>query len=123
MDGDALTSFQRYHDDLVRRQSRQVNENIQGILLKARGYVARLSMVLEQALENVLEGVNPESPCTTWSTTITEDCVNAAALIMDYLIKQKLIMMDAEEIGPSDQTNGTHRRWGSSEEATNCNNQ
>lgn len=107
MDDNALTAFQIYHDDLVHRQSRQVNDDIQGILSKARGYVARLSMVLfvlEQALESVLEGDNPESPCT-WSTTITEDCVKAAQ-IMDYLIKQKLIMMDALEIGPSDTTPG-----------------
>ena len=104
MDGDALTAFQQYHDDLVRRQ---VNENIQGILSKTCGYVARLSMVrfmVEQALANALEGMNP---CTTWSTTIIEDCVNASASIMDYLIKQKLIMMDVEEIGPSDRLNGT----------------
>ena len=83
-----------------------MNDNIQGILSKARGYVARLSMVLfvlEQSLESVLEGGNPEAPCT-WSTTITEDCVKASAQIMDYLIKQKLIMMDASEVGPSDTT-------------------
>ena len=40
MDTDALEAFQRYHDDLVHRQSRQVNDNIQEILSKARGYVA-----------------------------------------------------------------------------------
>ena len=63
MDDDALTAFQIYHDDLVHCQSRQVNDNIQGILSKARGYVARLSMVmfvLEQALECFLEGDNPD---------------------------------------------------------------
>ena len=59
--------------------------------------------VLQQALESVLEGGNPESPCT-WSATITEDCVKASAQIMDYLIKQKLIMMEASEVGPSDIT-------------------
>ena len=78
-----------------------MNNNIQGILSKARGYVTRLSVVLfvlQQALESVLEGGNPESPCT-WSATITEDCVKASAQIMDYLIKQKLIMMDVSEIG------------------------
>ena len=61
------------------------------------------SCLLEQALESVLEGGNPEGPCT-WSTTITEDCVKASAQIMDYVIKQKLIMMDASEVGPSDTT-------------------
>ena len=75
---------------------------MQGILSKARGYVARLSMVLyvlETSLEKILEGENPECPSTTWSVTITADCVSAAALIMDYLINQKLIMMDIVEIG------------------------
>ena len=104
MDDNAMTAFQCYHDNLVRRQSRQVNENIQGIFFKTCGYVARLSMVLfvlEQALTSVLEGENPDLQCMVWSTTYTEDRVNASASIMDYLIKRKLIMMDTEEIGPS----------------------
>ena len=86
MDDDALTAFQIYHDNLVHCQNRQVNDNIQGILSKAHGYVARLSVVLfvsQQALESVLEGGNPESPCT-WLATITEDCVKASAQIIDY---------------------------------------
>ena len=106
LDDDALIEFEKYHDNLVRRQSLQHNENVQGILSKARGYVARLSMVLyvlEKSLEKILEGENPECPSTTWSVTITADCVSAAASIMDYLINQKLIMMDIVEIGPSDQ--------------------
>ena len=105
-DDDALIEFQRYHDNLVLRQSRQTNENLQGILSKARGYVARLLMVLfvlQQSLEKVLDGENPQCPATTWSVTISADCVSAAASIMDYLIEQKLIMMDTVEIQSSTQ--------------------
>ena len=105
LDDDALMEFQQYHDVLVHRQSRQINDNIQGILSKARGYVARLSMVLfvlEQALVLVLEGDRAECPSIPWSVTITADCVRAAVTIMDYLIQQKLIMMDVEEIGPGE---------------------
>ena len=104
LDDDALVEFQKYHDDLVHRQSKESNENVQGILSKARGYVARLSMVLfvlEQTLAKILEGENPECPTTMWSVTISADCVSAAASIMDYLIKQKLIMMDVVEAGSS----------------------
>ena len=99
---DALIEFQRYHDDLVQLQSRQHNENVQGILLKARGYVVRLSMVLFIPLSTILESESPECQTTMWSVTISADCVSAAASIMDYRINQKLIMMDILEIGPSD---------------------
>ena len=42
-----------YHDKLVCCLSQQVDGNIQGILSKARGYTARLAMILF-ALEQTL---------------------------------------------------------------------
>lgn len=35
LDEEAMVEYQKYHDDLVHRQSRQFNKNIQGILSKA----------------------------------------------------------------------------------------
>ena len=57
--GEAIEAFREYHNSLVVRQSRQVYGNIQGILSKARGYTARLAMIiyaLEQALTKVIDG-------------------------------------------------------------------
>ena len=65
--GEALQAFGEYHDGLVIRQSRQVDGNIQGILSKARGYTARLAMVihaLEQALVEIIDGESDECPTT-----------------------------------------------------------
>ena len=98
----ALETFEAYHDNLVTRQSRQHNENIQGILSRACGFMARLSMVLsalEQAIkiagEHEEEGEDSDAE---WSNEITQVCIEAATTIMDYLISQKLIMMDLEEV-------------------------
>ena len=50
----------------------------------------------------MLEGESAceQHPSISWSVTITGECVRADATVMDYLIKQKLIMMDVDEIGP-----------------------
>ena len=103
------------HDALVTRQSCQSNESIQGILSKARGYIARTAMiifVLQQAVEHVtttstrdtdsagLHQPSPSpslSPSPTWSYKVTSSCVEAASTILDYLCKQKMMMMDLKE--------------------------
>ena len=98
--GDALEAYTGYHDNLVVRQSRQVDGNIQGILSKARGYTARLAMVihaLEQALAKIIDGECDVCPNTSWSVEVSVGCIRAATTIMDYLIEQKLIMMDLTE--------------------------
>ena len=72
--GNALDTYREYHDQLVRRQSRQVDENIQGILSKARGYTARLAMILfalEQTLTHIIEGECDVCPNTSWSFDIS----------------------------------------------------
>lgn len=99
---EALEIFEAYHDNLVTRQSKQHNENIQGILSKARGFTARLCMVLfalEQAIEITQEHDEDDNDSEVqWSNQITKACVEAATTIMDYLIRQKLIMMDLKEV-------------------------
>lgn len=35
--------------------------------------------------------------CTSWSVDIPVDCIRACVTIMDYLVDQKLIMMDLME--------------------------
>jgi len=104
---DAFEQFRSCHDNLVRRQSRQSNEEVQGILSKAKGYVARTAMVLfvlEQALETVMNGdpYDPDSTPPTWSVNISSFSVFAASTIMDYFIDQKLIMMDLKEVVPGE---------------------
>ena len=99
--GDALDTYRDYHDQLVRRQSRQVDGNIQGILSKARGYTARLAMILfalEQTLTHIIEGECDVCPNTSWSFDVSTSCSRAACTIMDYLIQQKLIIMDVTEV-------------------------
>ena len=96
------------HDALVTRQSCQTNDSIQGILSKVRGYIDRTAMiifVLQQAVEYVtttstretdssyLDQPSP-SPSPTRSYKVTSSCVQAASTILDYLSKQKLMMMD-----------------------------
>ena len=75
--------------------------NIQGILSKARGYTAQLAMILfalEQTLTHIIEGERDVCPNTSWSFDISSSCTRAACTIMDYLIQQKLIIMDVTEV-------------------------
>ena len=99
--GDSLETYREYHDQLVRRQSQQLDGNIQGILSKARGYTARLAMILfalEQTLTHIIEGECDVCPNTSWSFDVSNSCTRAACTIMDYLIQQKLIIMDVTEV-------------------------
>ena len=99
---EALETFEAYHDNLVTRQSKQHDENIQGILSKAHGFTARLSMVLfalEQAINiTQYDDEDDNDSESQWSNEITKLCVEGATTIMDYLIGQKLIMMDLKEV-------------------------
>ena len=52
---------------------------------------------LEQALEKVIDGECDVCPNTSWSREIPVGCIQAAVTIMNYLIEQKLIMMDLVE--------------------------
>jgi len=59
---EAYTVFEAAHDRLVDRKRRTEDENIQGILSKAKGYTARLVMILF-ALEQTIEHLT--KPSTT----------------------------------------------------------
>ena len=103
--------FTLCHDALVTRQSCQSNDSIQGILSKARGCIARTALiifVLQQAVEHVTTTSTSDadsacshqpspSPSPTWSYKVTSSCVQAASTILDYLCKQKMMMMDLKE--------------------------
>ena len=54
---------------------------------------------LEQAI-SITNGNNEDNDDTEseWSNEITKVCVEAATTIMDYLIGQKLTMMDLKEV-------------------------
>ena len=52
---------------------------------------------LEQALDKVIDGECDVCPNTSWSREIPVGCIQAAVSIMNYLIEQKLIMMDLVE--------------------------
>ena len=64
--------------------------------------------VLQQAVEHVTTTTTRDtdssysdqpspSPSPTWSYKVTSSCVQAASTILDYLCKQKLMMMDLKE--------------------------
>ena len=74
------------------------DENVQGVLSKARGYTARLSMVLhclEQATSRV---INDTASQPAWDLEITTQAVNSAAAIIQHLNTQKLIMLSTGEV-------------------------
>ena len=62
---EALAAFTTVHDNFVSQKMRVKDENAQGILAKARGYLARVAMVLH-ALEQAVLLVRNEA--TSWST-------------------------------------------------------
>ena len=53
---------------------------------------------LEQAINKCVRGEHEEDDEEEWSNEITKVCIEAATTIIDYLIRQTLIMMDLNEI-------------------------
>ena len=95
---DAYKAFEQAHDNLVRQKMLAQDENVQGVLSKARGYTARLSMVLhclEQATSRV---INDTASQPAWDLEITTQAVNSAAAIIQHLNTQKLIMLSTGEV-------------------------
>lgn len=97
LDGNAFDEYHKIHDDLVEMKLKTTNENAQGILSKARGYAARIAMivhVLEQALERLYT-----LPTTTseWKTSVSVTAVKAAGVIIRHFNSQKFIMLGLEE--------------------------
>ena len=71
------------------------DENVQGVLSKARGYTARLSMVLhclEQAVSRVISQTFDDTASQPlWDLEITAKAVNSAAAIIQHLNTLKLL--------------------------------
>ena len=99
LNDDAYKAFEQAHDNLVRQKMLAQDENVQGVLSKARGYTARLSMVLhclEQATSRVINDTAASQPA--WDLEITTQAVNSAAAIIQHLNTQKLIMLSTGEV-------------------------
>ena len=98
MEGDSYEAFSVAHDKLVDKKRGTENEDVQGIYAKARGYIARLAMILE-ALELAMDRVcNSQSP-TQWTTSVKQSSVLAAEAIIEHLNNQKLILMGLKDQG------------------------
>ena len=106
---DAYKAFKQAHDNLARQKMSAQDKNVQGVLSKARGYTAHLSMVLhclEQAMSRVISETASQP---AWDLEITTQGVNSAAAIIQHLqicrwiiysseVAQKLI---SEKVGQS----------------------
>ena len=78
------------------------DKNVQGVLSKARGYTARLSMVLhclEQAVSRVISQTFDDTASQPlWDLEITAKAVNSAAAIIQHLNTQKIIMLGVDGV-------------------------
>ena len=103
LQGEAYAAFENARDTLVDKKQASEDEDIQGILSKAKGYTARLAMVLfalEQAithLELSSQSSSQNQPTLLWSTSITQASVEAAEKIITSLYTQKVIMLDKHQ--------------------------
>ena len=73
--------------------------NVQGVLSKARGYTAHLSMVLhclEQAVSS--QTFDYTASQSLWDLEITAKAVNSAAAILQHLNTQKIIMLGVDGV-------------------------
>ena len=81
LENEAYEAYEGIHDELVKMKLKTHNENAQGILSKARGYAARIAMIVH-ALEQALERITTDStPSDYWMTTVTKMAVKAAGVI------------------------------------------
>ncbi len=84
------------YKQLVGKNAKVDDEDVQGIFSKARGYVARMTMILhclEQAVQGVLSGDSG------WKNEIEPATVQAAANIIYHLNNQKIILAGKDVAG------------------------
>ena len=93
LEGEAYDAFRSAHDKLVDLKMGTQDEDLQGIYAKARGYTARLAMVLDVLEQAVAMVVNTGTTSITWRSAVTPSSVSAAAAILCHLNEQKEIMM------------------------------
>ena len=93
LENEAYEAYKGIHDELVKMKLKTHNENAQGILSKARGYAARIAMIVH-ALEQALDRITTDStPSDYWMTTVTKMAVKAAGVIISHFNNQKFIML------------------------------
>ncbi len=91
LEGEAYELFRQSHDELVQEKQKTKDENVQGILSKARGYLARIAMIvhcLDQAIVNTYS-----DECPPWSTNASPKSVEAAICIIKHFNCQKFIAL------------------------------
>ena len=98
LNDDAYKAFEQAHDNLVQQKMLAQDENVQGVLSKARGYTARLSMVLHCLKQATSRVINDTASQPAWDLEITTQAVNSAAAIIQHLNTQKLIMLSTGEV-------------------------
>lgn len=106
LEDEAYREYQKVHDILVRQKLQTPNEKAQGILSKARGYTARIAMVLH-ALEQAIERISCTSESHAWSEAVASRAVKAAGIIMQHFNAQKFILLGLSEDGSSDSNSAT----------------
>ena len=93
LEGEAYELFRMCHDELVQEKQKTKDENVQGILSKARGYLARIALIvhcLEQAIVNT---DREDDECPPWSTNVSPKAVEAAIRIIKHFNTQKFIAL------------------------------
>ena len=79
LEGDAYSEYRQTHDRLVHEKLRSRDEDVQGILSKARGYCARIAMVihsLEQTLQMISHGTGSAWNAEVSISLSSEGCIS-----------------------------------------------
>ena len=71
LEGEVYMEYQQTHDQLVHEKLRSNNEDVQGILSKARGYCARIAMVIH-SLEQALQSIHHEYEQQNWDSNVSK---------------------------------------------------
>jgi len=102
---EAEEKFKVYYDGIVKRKRAVADDdNRRGVLSKAQGQCARLSMilhVLNEAVEAAFElhrdgkcsAADIEAKCSPWSSEISNEAVQYAVTLTDHFIEQKFALL------------------------------
>lgn len=96
LEDESYSEYRLTHDRLVNDKLRSSNEDVQGIVTKARGYTARISMVIH-CLEQALHSISHSSDSQNWDCKVSLKAVKAASAIIDHFNKQKFIMLGIDD--------------------------
>ena len=90
-----MQEFKRQHDILVEQKESTNDEDVQGILSKARGYMARTAMILHCLEQAITKANGNEEP---WRLEIGVHTVHAAASIINHLNQPKFIISGKDKV-------------------------